>query len=49
MVFRDGDDTHSYVIPTGTTIRPEALLLEEAAFGFGWARPTRHACMAGTA
>ena len=35
-VFKDNDDTHSYVIPAGTTIAPGGyLVLEEAAFGFG--------------
>lgn len=34
--LRDNDDTHSYVIPDGTTIAPGAyLVLEEAAFDFG--------------
>jgi uncharacterized protein (TIGR03437 family) len=35
-VFRDNDDTHNYVIPTGTSIAAGGyLVLEEAAFGFG--------------
>jgi len=35
-VFRDNDDTHTYVIPTGTVVAAGAYyVLEEAAFGFG--------------
>jgi len=35
-VFRDNDDTHSYVIPSGATIASGgSFLLEESAFGFG--------------
>jgi len=34
--FRDNDDTHSYVLPTGTTLAVGAyLVLDEAQFGFG--------------
>jgi len=36
FVFRDNDDTHTYSIPTGTTIPASGyLVLDEAAFGFG--------------
>src|SRR5262249_14743342 len=35
-VFRDNDDTHTYVLPSGTTIAASAyLVLDEARFGFG--------------
>jgi len=35
-VFKDNDDTHSYSVPSGTTMPPGTyFLLEEAAFGFG--------------
>lgn len=35
-IFRDNDDTHTYVIPVGTVVQPGAyFVLEEAAFGFG--------------
>ena len=35
-VFKDNDDTHNYVIPSGTVVAPGGyFLLEEAAFGFG--------------
>src|SRR6185436_15938430 len=34
-VFRDNDNTHTYVIPAGTTLAAGAYyMLEEAAFGF---------------
>ncbi|MGC4091180.1 MAG: lamin tail domain-containing protein [Polyangiaceae bacterium] len=36
FVFKDNDDTHAYVIPSGTTLAPGAYLtLEEAQFVFG--------------
>src|SRR5262249_30871254 len=36
FVFRDNDDTHTYLIPDGTSITAGGyLVLEEAAFGFG--------------
>ncbi len=36
FAFRDNDDTHNYVLPTGSTLAPGAyLMLEEATFGFG--------------
>jgi hypothetical protein len=36
FVFRDNDDTHSYVLPAGTSIAPGGYyVLEEGAFGFG--------------
>jgi hypothetical protein len=36
FAFRDNDDTHTYLIPAGTTIAAGGyLVLEEAAFGFG--------------
>jgi hypothetical protein len=35
FIFRDSDDPHAYVIPTGTTIAPSAYyVLEEVDFGF---------------
>jgi hypothetical protein len=35
-VFRDSDNTHSYVIPAGTSVAAGGyFMLEEAAFGFG--------------
>jgi hypothetical protein len=39
-VFKDGDDSHNYVLPSGSTIAPGGyLVLEEAAFGFGLGAP----------
>ena len=36
VVVKDADDTHSYTIPTDSTIAPgDYLVLEEADFGFG--------------
>ena len=36
LILRDNDDTHTYAIPTGTTVAPGAyLLLDEKQFGFG--------------
>ncbi len=36
FVFKDADDTHTYTIPTGTTLPVGGyLVLDEAAFGFG--------------
>lgn len=36
FIFRDSDDAHAYVIPSGTTIAPaDYYVLEEAAFDFG--------------
>lgn len=36
FVLRDGDDTHAYTIPAGTTIAAGAFtVLDEADFGFG--------------
>lgn len=36
FAFRDNDDTHTYLIPAGTTIAAGGyLVLEEAALGFG--------------
>jgi hypothetical protein len=36
FTFRDNDDTHAYVIPSGTTLAPGAYyVLDEASFGFG--------------
>jgi len=36
FIFRDNDDTHTYLIPAGTTIAAGGYwVLEEAAFGFG--------------
>ena len=36
FVFRDGDDTHAYAIPAGTTIAAGGFaVLDEADFGFG--------------
>jgi len=36
FAFKDNDDTHRYVLPTGTTIAAGGyLVLDEAAFGFG--------------
>lgn len=39
-VFRDNDDTHAYVVPSGTVVAPGAyFVLEEADFGFGLGAP----------
>jgi phosphodiesterase/alkaline phosphatase D-like protein len=39
-IFRDNDDTHTYVIPAGTIIPAKGyFVLEEAAFGFGLGAP----------
>jgi hypothetical protein len=36
FVLKDNDDTHSYVIPTGTTLAAGALIVfEDETFGFG--------------
>src|SRR6188474_1163170 len=36
FAFRDNDDTHTYLIPVGTTIAAGGYLaLDEAEFGFG--------------
>src|SRR5262249_45922527 len=35
-IFKDNDDTHSYIIPAGTTVAAGGyLVLDEAQFGFG--------------
>ena len=40
FIFKDGDDTHVYTIPAGTTIAAGGyLVLEEAQFGFGLGTP----------
>lgn len=40
LIFKDGDDTHSYAIPAGSTIAVGGyLVLDEAAFGFGLGAP----------
>lgn len=39
-VFKDNDDTHSYVLPAGTTVPAGGyLVVEEAQFGFGLGAP----------
>ena len=36
LIFRDNDDTHTYVIPIGTTVAANGYyLIEETAIGFG--------------
>ncbi len=39
-IFRDDDDTHTYVLPAGSIIAPGGyFLIEEAAMGFGLGTP----------